>query len=75
MDCCSKKEQEVLEEILDENKELDFLLNKETNSKKRLAICLTCSELIKFGNICSQCGCLMNIKTRIFSASCPLNKW
>jgi hypothetical protein len=76
--CCPefKPEPQVeLEAVSQEQLELEFLINKETNSQDRLAICKTCPELITPINVCKQCGCLMNIKTRIFSSACPLNKW
>jgi hypothetical protein len=76
--CCPefKPEPQVeLEAVDQEQLELDFLVNKETNSQDRLAICKTCPELITPINVCKQCGCLMNIKTRIFTSACPLNKW
>lgn len=76
--CCpeTQVEPQVEFEIVDPAQlELDFLINKETNSQNRLAICKTCPELIGHINVCKQCGCLMNIKTRIFTSACPLNKW
>lgn len=40
----------------------------------RMAICKSCPELISF-NRCNQCGCLMDVKTRLRGAHCPLGKW
>jgi hypothetical protein len=54
--------------------ETDFLLNKDSRSAARMAICQTCPELGTL-NRCRQCGCFMSIKTRIASAKCPLNLW
>lgn len=54
--------------------ELTFYLNKESRSAERMDICKTCPELGAL-NRCSQCGCFMNIKTRIYSSQCPLGKW
>ena len=76
--CCPNEQpivQTVTEPVDEAQLELEFLINKETNSQDRLAICKTCPELITPINVCKQCGCLMNIKTRIFSSACPLNKW
>ncbi len=53
----------------------DFLLNKEKRSQERLTICKSCPELIGPLNNCRQCGCFMNIKVRIYSSRCPLDKW
>lgn len=71
--CCPTEEVIQLEEVTVET-ETDFLLNKETRSEDRLSICKTCPELGAL-NRCSQCGCFMNIKVRIYSAECPLGKW
>ena len=40
----------------------------------RLAICTSCSSLKAF-TICSECSCLVQAKTWLNSAECPLNKW
>ena len=68
--CCN--DQEII--VQSQEAELDFLLNKESQSQQRMAICQTCPELGTL-NRCRQCGCFMNIKTRIYSSSCPLGKW
>ena len=73
--CCPNANQEletIIEPMLDT--EEIFLTNKETRSQERLAICKECPELRALNN-CRQCGCFMNIKTRIYSATCPLGKW
>lgn len=44
-------------------------------AKERLAICLQCPELIKLTKQCKKCGCLMEAKTKLPNASCPLGKW
>ena len=71
--CCPTEEVIQLEEVTVET-ETDFLLNKESRSEERLSICKQCPELRALNN-CRQCGCFMNIKTRIYSAVCPLGKW
>jgi hypothetical protein len=72
--CCPTEEVQAATEITVET-ETDFLLNKETRSEERLAVCKECPELFGPLNNCRQCGCFMNIKTRIYSATCPLGKW
>jgi hypothetical protein len=42
---------------------------------KRYSICLSCTELIKMTKQCKQCGCFMNIKTKLLDAKCPIGKW
>ena len=55
--------------------EEEFLLNKQSRAEERLTVCKQCPELIGPLNNCRQCGCFMNIKVRIYSATCPLGKW
>ena len=74
MTCCGQGIKQATVEK-DSESELDFLLNKEIRSQQRLAICKQCPELIGPLNNCVQCGCFMNIKVRIYSATCPLGKW
>ena len=47
----------------------------EEDSQKRLDICLQCDRLVKKINQCKECGCLMNLKTQLPHAYCPLGKW
>jgi len=68
--CCNN--QEVI--VQSHDAEIDFLLNKESQSQQRMAVCEICPELGLL-NRCRQCGCFMNIKTRIYSSTCPLGKW
>lgn len=44
-------------------------------SEQRLNICKSCPELIKTINQCKKCGCLMNVKTKLLDANCPMGKW
>jgi hypothetical protein len=70
--CCSDTvEPAAVESIITEE---EFLLDKETMSQQRLDICKSCPELRALNN-CRQCGCFMNIKVRIYSATCPIGKW
>lgn len=73
--CCGEEAQPLLADSNSAEQELEFLLNKETRSQERFAICQTCPELSPKLNMCSQCNCFMQIKTRIFWAKCPLSKW
>lgn len=41
--------------------------------KKRLEICNKCEFLIK--GRCEKCGCWINLKARMKSVKCPINKW
>jgi hypothetical protein len=41
----------------------------------RYSICLECPELIKLTKQCRKCGCFMESKTKLETASCPIGKW
>jgi hypothetical protein len=56
------------------------LLNKDnyiekTESEKRMKICLECDHLNKLIHQCKECGCFMNLKTKLINAKCPIGKW
>jgi len=56
------------------------LLNKDNYidksvSDQRMSICLACEHLIKLTNQCKECGCFMNLKTKLQNAKCPIGKW
>lgn len=44
-------------------------------AEKRFAICKECPAYVKLTHQCKECGCVMNAKTKLPNASCPLNKW
>ena len=44
-------------------------------AKRRFDICLSCPELIDLTKQCKQCGCFMNLKTKLLAAKCPIQKW
>jgi hypothetical protein len=44
-------------------------------AQKRLDMCLGCDRLIKITNQCKECGCFMNLKTKLPNAFCPIGKW
>lgn len=74
--CCQEEiiKMDTIIETDDKNLEQDFYLNKQSRSEERLSICHQCPEIRNL-DICNQCGCFMQIKTRIFFATCPLGKW
>lgn len=43
--------------------------------EKRMEICKACPAYIRFTHQCKKCGCLMDAKTKLADAVCPLNKW
>ena len=44
-------------------------------SQKRLDICRSCDKFLKATTQCTECGCFMNLKTKLPNAECPLHKW
>lgn len=58
-------------DILDPNTE--YVSKEEAES--RLDICRGCPRLIKNTQQCKECGCFMNLKTKLKLAECPLHKW
>lgn len=43
--------------------------------KERMEICRGCDHFIKMTNQCTECGCIMTLKTKLPHAECPINKW
>lgn len=44
-------------------------------SNFRMDICVQCDRLITLTKQCRECGCFMNMKTKLLGAKCPLGKW
>jgi hypothetical protein len=44
-------------------------------ASNRYEICKACPELIMLTKQCKKCGCLMNAKTKLQNAKCPIGKW
>lgn len=45
---------------------------------KRIAICKTCNSCLHIdiiGDICNECGCVLEAKARVKEEQCKLNKW
>jgi Fe2+ or Zn2+ uptake regulation protein len=55
--------------------ENDFAKDEELEhyALRRIKVCRECEHYKMF--VCTQCGCIMPIKTRIKQAACPINKW
>jgi hypothetical protein len=51
--------------------------NRSSNEvqKERINICYSCPELIQLTKQCKKCGCLMELKTKLEHAKCPIGKW
>ena len=42
---------------------------------ERMDICSGCEHFITATSQCKECGCFMNLKTKLPNASCPVGKW
>jgi ribosomal protein L32 len=43
--------------------------------EKRMSVCKSCPQFIRFTHQCKKCGCLMDAKTKLADATCPIGKW
>ena len=50
---------------------------KQKLAKSRLKICNNCPSKTQtsLGDICSECGCILDAKTRVLDELCDMNKW
>lgn len=53
----------------------DQYITQEDTINERFNVCKGCPEFIKMTGTCKECGCFMQLKTRMKSATCPLGKW
>lgn len=55
------------------------IFNKnEQLAKKRISICRGCTSKMHIdmvGDICAECGCVLEAKARVKDEQCELNKW
>lgn len=58
-------------DLLDPNTE--YVAKEEAEA--RLDICRACPRLTQNTQQCKECGCFMNLKTKLKLAECPLHKW
>jgi hypothetical protein len=67
------------EELLQKQKELDeeaarWFADSEVG-KERYNICQSCDKFVKITTQCTECNCIMLVKTKLQSSKCPINKW
>ena len=48
---------------------------EERIAEERMSICKECPEYVSLTHQCKECGCVMNTKTKLPNAECPLGKW
>lgn len=44
-------------------------------AESRMAICRACPFYLSLTHQCKKCGCIMNLKTKLKEAKCPVGKW
>jgi Family of unknown function (DUF6171) len=44
-------------------------------ARERLKMCEQCEEFAALSRQCRNCGCFLDLKTKLLEASCPLGKW
>lgn len=59
---------------------LDLINRNSPKSSEELAAaryttCQGCERFLNVTKQCLECGCFMNLKTRLLNAKCPLGKW
>ena len=42
---------------------------------ERMKICAGCEHYVKEENRCHLCGCFLNVKTKVATERCPVDKW
>ena len=47
----------------------------ERTAENRLEICKACPFYVGLTHQCTKCGCIMNLKVKLPTASCPIGKW
>lgn len=56
-----------------------YIFNKnEQLARKRIAICKKCKScmyIARIGDVCAECGCVLEAKARVKDELCNLNKW
>ncbi|MDD6483491.1 MAG: DUF6171 family protein [Clostridiales bacterium] len=49
-------------------------LAEEKVFEERFSKCRGCEKL-EYGSTCMLCGCIMQVRARLFEGKCPKNKW
>lgn len=53
---------------------LNYIVSDELY-KSRMATCNDCDNLSKTLKMCSECNCLMSVKSKFAQFFCPISKW
>lgn len=52
-----------------------LVLSEAELAAERLKVCTECPSFQRLSRQCALCHCFLDLKTKILSASCPINKW
>lgn len=50
-------------------------LSTDELAEERMKVCEVCPHLKKLLNQCDLCGCFLDLKVKVLSAQCPIQKW
>jgi len=50
-------------------------LSEDELAVERLKVCKECPHVTRLFTQCDLCGCFLELKVKILSARCPINKW
>lgn len=50
-------------------------LSSEELAEERMKVCDVCPHLKKMLTQCELCSCFLELKTKVLSARCPIEKW
>lgn len=50
------------------------MFTTDERAEERLTICAKCDKFSDVG-LCNECGCVMVVKVKVATSSCPLGKW
>jgi hypothetical protein len=52
-----------------------LLLSGDELAAERLKVCAECEAFTKLSRQCKICHCFMDLKARILTTECPIDKW
>lgn len=75
MSFLDKLKERVEQAALTTAEKVGILVAEEPVIQTRVEICNNCENLYKPTRNCKLCGCFIDLKTKLQSSSCPINKW
>ena len=75
MSFLNRLKERVEQAALTTAEKVGILVAEEPVIQTRVEICNNCENLYKPTRNCKLCGCFIDLKTKLQSSSCPINKW